>query len=66
MFLALIIQHAKRMLRIIMWPVRLYHIFPHYLINGTVFGEKVTGHKICVLIFLQRLFETLHILRIIQ
>ena len=19
-----------------LWPVRLYHIFPHYLINGTI------------------------------
>jgi hypothetical protein len=27
-----------------LWPVRLYHIFPHYLINGTNFG-KVTEHK---------------------
>ena len=21
-------------------PIRLYHIFPHYLINGTIFGEN--------------------------
>jgi hypothetical protein len=28
-----------------------YHIFPHYFINGTTFGKKVTEHKICVLIF---------------
>jgi hypothetical protein len=25
--------------------------FPHYLINGTIFGEKVTGHEMCVLVF---------------
>jgi hypothetical protein len=24
-----------------LWPVRLYHIFPHYLINGTIFGKEV-------------------------
>jgi len=23
------------------WPVRLYGIFPHYLINGEIFGEKI-------------------------
>jgi hypothetical protein len=35
-----------------LWPVLLYTIFPHYLINGTIFGEKkVTEHKTCVLIF---------------
>ena len=22
-----------------MWPVRIYHIFPHYLIKGQIFGE---------------------------
>jgi len=25
--------------------------FPHYVIKGTIFGEKVTEHKTCVLIF---------------
>jgi len=24
---------------------------PHFMIKGTIFGEKVTEHKICVLIF---------------
>ena len=34
------------------WPVPLYNIFPHYLINGTIFEKKkVTEHKMCVLIF---------------
>jgi hypothetical protein len=28
-------------------PVWLYHIFPHYLINGTILGKEVMGHKIC-------------------
>jgi hypothetical protein len=23
-----------------LWPARLYKIFPHYLINGTIFGKK--------------------------
>ena len=34
-----------------LWLVRMYHIFPHYLINGTVFEKKNTEHKMCVLIF---------------
>jgi hypothetical protein len=50
-----------------MWPVRLYHIFPYYLINGTIFGKKrVIGHKMRVLIFSTILSETFVILRIIQ
>jgi hypothetical protein len=31
--------------------VRLYNIFRHYLINGTIFRKQVTEHKMCVLIF---------------
>jgi hypothetical protein len=31
-------------------PVRLYHIFPHYLTNRTIFGKKLLNTK-CVLIF---------------
>ena len=40
--LALVIQHAKRcaILYCHMWPVRLYHIFPHYLINSTISEKK--------------------------
>jgi hypothetical protein len=30
------IQHAVRMRRIVMWPVRLYGIFPHYPTNGEI------------------------------
>ena len=39
---ALVTRHAKRMSRIIyqLWPTWPYHIFPHYLINGTIFGGK--------------------------
>ena len=33
-------------------PVRVYHIFPHYLINGTIFEKKTfIEHKMYVLIF---------------
>jgi hypothetical protein len=65
---ALVIQHAKRMRRIILylWPVWLYHIFPHYLINGTIFGKMLLNIK-CVFWFsLQLLSETFLIIRIIQ
>ena len=24
-----------------LWPLRLYHIFPHYLINSTILGRKI-------------------------
>jgi hypothetical protein len=49
-FVALGIQHAMRMRHIFMLPAPLYKIFPHYLINDTIF-EKVNEHKMCVLIF---------------
>ena len=29
----------------------LYHIFPHYLINDTIFGKKFIEHKICFVFF---------------
>ena len=50
---ALVIQDAKRMRRIILppWSVWFYYIFPHYLISGTIFGEKFIAHKMCILIF---------------
>ena len=36
-----------------LWPVWLYHIFPHFLTNGTIFGKKkrVIEHKMRVMIF---------------
>jgi hypothetical protein len=34
-----------------LWYIRLYNIFPHYLINSTIFEKKFIGHKMCVLIF---------------
>ena len=44
-----------------LWSVWLYHIFPHYLINGTILGNKVIEHKMCV--SLPLLSETFLILR---
>jgi len=38
------IQSLYTLLYCQLWPVWLYHIFPHYLINGTIFG-KVMEHK---------------------
>jgi hypothetical protein len=35
-----------------LWPVRFYHIIPHYLMNDTIFKKKkVNGYELCVLIF---------------
>jgi hypothetical protein len=34
-----------------LWPAPLKNIFPHYLINGTIFGKKLTEHKMYTLIF---------------
>jgi hypothetical protein len=53
-FVALGIQHAVRMRPIIGAQPRCTTVFPHYLMNGTIFGrrkKKVTEHKMCVLIF---------------
>ena len=43
-------QSAYAVLYCHLWPVWLYHIFPHYLINGMIFGGEITEHKMCVLI----------------
>jgi hypothetical protein len=51
MFVALGIQYAMRMSNIVNWSVRLHHIFPHYLINGTIFEKNSIEHKMYVLIF---------------
>jgi len=34
-----------------LWSGRLNRVFPHYLINGKIFGKKVTEHKIRVTSF---------------
>ena len=47
-------------------PVPLYNIFPHYLTNGTILGQKLLNIK-CVFWFsVQLLSETFLILRRIQ
>ena len=65
MSVALVIQHAMRMRYYChLWIVRLYNIFPSYLINCTIFYiKKVTAHKVRVLIFLTKMSETFHIPR---
>ena len=47
------------------WPARMYNIFPHYFIKGTIFG-KIIEHKMCVLIFSTILSETFLIVRRIE
>jgi len=44
-FVALGIQHARHMRHSHLWPVRLYPIFPHCLINNTVFEKKFLNVK---------------------
>jgi hypothetical protein len=59
-------QCAYTVLYCHLWHVRLYHVFPHYLINGMMFGKKLLNIK-CVFWFsLQRLSETFLILRRIE
>jgi hypothetical protein len=52
---ALVIQHVKRMHRIILsfvaTPARPLHISLHYLTKDRIFGKKVMEHKMCALIF---------------
>jgi hypothetical protein len=38
-------QSACAVLYCHLWPVWLYHIFAHYLINGTIFGKKLLNIK---------------------
>ena len=66
--IALVIEHAMRMRRMVihMWPLRLCHIFPHYLTNGKDFGKKLLNIKCVFLLSLQVLSETLLVLSIIQ
>jgi len=53
-FVALGIQHAPYCH---LWPVWLYHIFLHYLANGTIFGgwgeKKLSDMKMCFDFLLQ-------------
>jgi len=34
-----------------LWPVQLYYIFHHYVLNGTILENKFTENKIRVMIF---------------
>ena len=64
MFVASGVQHAMRMRHIVMWPVLLYNIFPHYLIKGKIFEKKRSLNIKCEIWFsLQILSETFFILR---
>jgi hypothetical protein len=31
-----------------LWPLWLYHAFPHYLINGPIFGKRLFNIKVCL------------------
>jgi len=48
-FVALDTQHAMRLAGLYchLWPVRLYQVFTHYLINGTIFGKILLNNKMC-------------------
>jgi hypothetical protein len=48
-----------------LWPVRLYYIYPHYLIEGIIFGKFGWTQNV-FLCFVQFLSETFLILRKIQ
>jgi hypothetical protein len=56
-FVALGIQHAMRVCHIAMWPSPLYNIFPHYLMNGIIFGKHLLNAQYLVRISLQLLPE---------
>jgi hypothetical protein len=58
-------QSAWTVLHCHQWRVWLYHIFPHDLTNGTIFGKKLLNIK-CVLILSTYLSETFLILRRIE
>jgi len=55
-----------------LWPVRLHHILPHYLINWAIFergaglGRGVFERKMCILIFSKCLSEKFPVLTRIQ
>jgi hypothetical protein len=59
---ALVIQQAMRMRRIILSGCT---IFFHVVIHGTIFGKKVTEHKMRVLIYFTNLSENFLILKTI-
>ena len=46
-----------------LWPVRLYNIFPHYLLNGAIFENKIIELKMCFDFLYNFFSETFLILR---
>ena len=54
-FVALGTQHDCHL-----WPVRLYSIFPPYLINGMILEKDVTEHKMRVLISYTSFVRTIY------
>ena len=68
MSVALVIQHAKQctLLNCHLWPVWLYHVFPRYFINGTIFKKELMNIKYVFWFSLQFFSEKFHILRRIQ
>jgi len=59
-------QSACAVLYCHLWPVWTYHIFLHFLTNGTIFGKKLLHTKCVFRLYLQLMFKTFLILRIIQ
>jgi hypothetical protein len=57
------VQSACAVLYCYQRPVWLYHIFPHFLVNGTMFGKICFTHKMCAMLFCTVLSETFLILK---
>jgi len=63
-FVAVGNQHAMHMHHIVIWGLRLYYIYPLYLIKCTIYErKKAIDHEICVSIFSTTDFWTFFILR---
>jgi len=52
-------QSACSILYCHLWPLRLYSIFPHYLINGMIFGKKLLNIKFLFWFSVQLLSATI-------